>query len=163
MLRGSATGSPKPFISFCSGSGRVETAYRRVGEKAFLRRYADPPSRLCQPLQKLLARFRAGCCFSHSNEAGKVYRIGVSAYPLIGETARRRRHADTPIRRFDSPYALAEFMRTVSGDGLSQYSESHAELGNAAPSRNLLTDHSGAERPDHRSEWCAPGSKPSQQ
>src|SRR5260370_13225465 len=83
MLMGSATGSPKSFISFCSGSGRVETAGRRIGVDA-----------LCR---NSLRDFGSGVVLATRMRHTKT--IGVSAYRRIGVSVWTRFFADMPTRR----------------------------------------------------------------
>src|SRR5271166_457610 len=100
MLTGSATGSPKPFISFCSGSGRVETACRRVGVSAEKRIHAVTPTRRFDSSTRCrnsLRDFGSGVVLATRMRQAKSI---VSAYRRVGVSAKPRVDADTPTRRY---------------------------------------------------------------
>ena len=102
MLMGSATGSPKSFISFCSGSGRGVSAYRRLGVSASTSGFADTPIRrhavsaLPPAAENSLRDFGSGVVLATRMRHTEV---NVSACGRIGVSASARFFADTPTRR----------------------------------------------------------------
>jgi hypothetical protein len=58
--------------------------------------------------------------------------------------------------------AFGAFERVVARGGDGQSNAYDPELGDAASGCDLRLEHSGAQRPDHRSQWSATGANPGQ-
>src|SRR5271166_6236498 len=85
MLMGSATSSPKPFISFCSGRRSAAAGKSKAGRFANYR------------CRNSLRDFGSGVVLATQMRQAK---FNVSACRRIGVSACKRFYADTPIRRY---------------------------------------------------------------